>query len=820
MHINIDVRRKGIEQPALSFLTVFASVLTMVFAFGPSTAIAQRGLPRVISMQSGVRFEGDLIPVEGFASKLAPTTASIWAIDEGHRRVFVSAKRIVNNVASTRVESTIPIWQNAYDGNPSYAGSVLYSPFDKNGHRVLTADGSSGSAVRYIQGITSISPRYVVVKTLKGGDAPKRVLTMSVAMNQVPTGIIRNLLRKQIKNGDNSLEYRELISFYLQAQQFGEAIETLRFMRQKFPEEQDDLDDIQIKIQQDEARQILTEIELRTRNGQTELAQGMAGLMKLDGVAPQVVAQLQATLDGITSAKQRVVDAREKVNSLVESFKTEMAGKLDAFQDAMLNQFLLELNTELRPSTVSRLDSYMVQADDPGQMNQQKVALAISGWLLGSNNATANFGEAQSMFAVRDLIKKYLLSGDANQRNAIFAELDNFEAREPRFVAQMLAQMKPPEHELATAGYDIEKAPIEFSVAVPGTLARPQALEFRCLVHLPDEYDPYEKYPLLITLPGEGTLESNLQAFTGQNARLGRASRNGMIVMAVEYRVPGATSYTALQHATVLSAMRASFRKFSVDTDRVFLHGNKYAANLVYDIGLAHPEHFAGLIPVSGVVERYAKVHHADTGIPLAIYAVMGEQDINTNLANKEVFNRWLRYDRHVDFVAVSYKGRFYDYFPDDIPNMFDWMQFQRRRLPDRLGFEFSVKSLRPWDNYYWFLQLNDFPLERAAWPQNWSDKLESPPLVLAGELKAQDDTPNMFTVKPASSGGSMTLWLSDEFVDFEKEIRIKGRGSEFRGSVVPSTKIILEDARRRGDRLHPYWARLDHIGGTWQIAE
>ena len=65
-----------------------------------------------------------------------------------------------------------------------------------------------------------------------------------------------------------------------------------------------------------------------------------------------------------------------------------------------------------------------------------------------------------------------------------------------------------------------------------------------------------------------------------------------------------------------------------------------------------------------------------------------------------------------------------------------------------------------------------------------------------------------------------MTLWLSDDYVNFDKEIRISGRGRSFRQSVSPSTKVMLEDARVRCDRLHPYWARLDCNDGKWRALE
>lgn len=491
----------------------------------------------------------------------------------------------------------------------------------------------------------------------------------------------------------------------------------------------------------------------------------------------------------------------------------------------MLGRFLAELADELSPSNVARLDAYLTQATDAGQKDQEKVALALSGWLLGSSNATPNFALAQSLFRVRDLVVSYLGEADPAAHQKILQELKNFDSSNPQTIANLLAQMKPPEHEVALAGYTGEK-PIEFKVVLPGTKARPAAESFQVAVHLPIEYDPYRRYPLLLTLPNAGqSAESQLALFHGgyiENVgRIGRSSRNGAIVASVQWHRPGQTKsdYTAREHAIVLKAMRACFRKFQIDTDRVFLHGTGIGGNLVYDIGLAHPEHFAGLIPVGGHIEKYAQVHALNRNIPLSIYAVFGQGDGATQETNYKTWNKMLGSARRANLILVEYIGRLAgESFPDDVEAMFQWMQFQRRRRPDRTGFEFAVDSLRPWDNYYWFIELKGFPRQNVMWPQTWEDgKLNA--LRIEGEIKPEGKE-NQFIVKPAKAGRSMTLWLSDDYVNFDKEIRISGRGRSFRQSVSPSTKVMLEDARVRCDRLHPYWARLDCNDGKWHALE
>ena len=85
------------------------------------------------------------------------------------------------------------------------------------------------------------------------------------------------------------------------------------------------------------------------------------------------------------------------------------------------------------------------------------------------------------------------------------------------------------------------------------------------------------------------------------------------------------------------------------------------------------------------------------------------------------------------------------------------------------------------------------------------------------GQLKEANS--NSFFLGPPNSGTGMTLWLSPDFFDFSREITIYGRG-KFKGSVRPSRKIMLEDARQRLDLKRPYWAKVDCVNKTWSVPE
>ena len=352
------------------------------------------------------------------------------------------------------------------------------------------------------------------------------------------------------------------------------------------------------------------------------------------------------------------------------------------------------------------------------------MALAISGWTLGSNGAIDNWAVAQSLLEVRELAREYLLTSDTNRRDEILKELEKFESSDPASIASLIAQMKPLKQDLV-AEYD-GRQPIEFTVEVEGSKADPEVRKYRCLAHLPSEYSPYRRYRLLMSLPGASKVENQLDHFCGSfNERLGvrhgSASRNGTIVVAVDWRNPGQRSaeYSVREHKIVLRAMREAMRRFSIDTDQVFLQGHGVGADVAYDVALSHPEHWAGVIAVSANgIQKYPLIYSDNKTDTLSIYAVVGSKHIGGIRDCKEAWNNWLTNDLRQDCTVVQYKGRLDERFAENIPEMFKWMRVQRRRYPDGNGFKFECKSIRPWDNYYWFVELHGFPERNIMWPE------------------------------------------------------------------------------------------------------
>jgi hypothetical protein len=54
------------------------------------------------------------------------------------------------------------------------------------------------------------------------------------------------------------------------------------------------------------------------------------------------------------------------------------------------------------------------------------------------------------------------------------------------------------------------------------------------------------------------------------------------------------------------------------------------------------------------------------------------------------------------------------------------------------------------------------------------------------------------------------TVWLHPEMVDFNRPVRIDLQGESRNREITPDVGVILEDARTRGERIRPFWARID----------
>ena len=826
----------SLGQSIVSGLTSFLLVMSLV-VIGNAECFAQSGPPKVVTVDTGVQYEGYLFWVK----QLSITSAAFSPIGNGtdtlgvangNRRVFLNphTARPPFGVSGMALEKSFEINQETPNRSEGTGTFVGVGPFNQYGHREFTIGltTKNGTAVRktYIQGIIEITPRYCVLKNLVGNDTieGEKQWTMHIATGTVPREVIRNILRSRIKEPDSPDEYFDIAYLFQQMGDFKMASDELRQIEAnpKFANSKDQIRDNRDQLGQLKARQILREIELRKSSGQFDLSVQMAQVTNKDRLAGQIKAEFADAVDQERLVHEGLAESRKKVFSLIENVKL-----IDDKQVATVQRFKEELESDLNRFNAPRLDAFLRFADDDTILDERKLANAISGWLLGSNHPTGDLSVAIPMFTVRDLIREYLhLETPVIRREEILKEISAFEAGAPQYIDWLIQQMKPIDSTAEIETYTGEE-PIKFTVGFPGTPANPEPKQYQCLAHLPPQYNPYRKYPLLLSLPG-GTqsVEDNLNNWSGGynenlKVRQGQAMRNGYIVVSVDWRDPGQLrwGYTGREHRIVMDGLYHAMRKFSINSDRVFIVGHRDGADGAYDIGLSHPEHWAGVVGYSGSFRKYIDKYWDNQHVRLPLYCVNGTKDITTLRTMMYSLNKWIRSKTHVVPTVVHYLGRGNELFMEDFPEAFNWMRGQNRRWPDRQsGFQFSCSALRPWDTYFWFFEMDGLPRDRTVLPQLFERTASFKNMLkISGEIIK----PNEFKLEPISLKitTDSTLWLSPQFVDFALPIVIRGRG-KFKDSVKQSRRVVLDDYLRRADREHIYHARIDCRNGKWTVRD
>jgi predicted esterase len=390
-----------------------------------------------------------------------------------------------------------------------------------------------------------------------------------------------------------------------------------------------------------------------------------------------------------------------------------------------------------------------------------------------------------------------------HEREDILERILSLEGGSPSYLARLIAQMKPP---IPTEATELE-TPGLYELTVPGIEQQP---EFSYLIQLPPEYSPYRRYPCVVTLNGAGSTETQQidwwagtysdQALTRQ----GQAARRGYIVIAPKWKKPFQREYefTLREHASVLFALRDACQRVSIDTDRIFLSGHSMGGDAVWDIGLSHPDLWAGVIPIVANAARYVK-KYSDNGRTLPMYFIGGERDGGWLNDNGTELDRYLKGSKY-DVTVVQYLGRGHEHFQDEIQRLFDWMELSshRRQFFPR---EIEALSMRPWDNYFWWLELDQIPAKSIAFPADGEERLRK---VRPIKTEARILENNRISVSARS--GRVVVWLSPEMVDFDQPITVTVGTRKIRKDGAADVRTLLEDVRTRGDRQHPFWAKVE----------
>jgi hypothetical protein len=205
------------------------------------------------------------------------------------------------------------------------------------------------------------------------------------------------------------------------------------------------------------------------------------------------------------------------------------------------------------------------------------------------------------------------------------------------------------------------------------------------------------------------------------------------------------------------------------------------------------------VIPVVAAADKYISRYWENAEF-VPFYFVAGEMDGDRTARNSMDWDRYLTKPRY-DTIVVSYLGRGHEHFHDEIQRIFTWMELHRRSFFRK---EFACVSMRPWDNFFWWAEIENQPPASMVMPVSWPPPDGARPARTEGQTLEN----NRITVRTGAS--RTTVWLAPEMVDFAQRVTVAVNGRDRKEAIEPSAATLLEDVRTRGDRQHPFWAKVE----------
>ena len=799
-----------------------------------------RGEEEVL-LKNGLLLRGFTLPIGSMNQNPFASAASnaqikaqpILLIDDQLRRTYVHRNGMVAGppVQVPDLEQSIKFWHPVPLSGKAVGGlgSILgVSPLNEYGRRVLRVRGPDGRPIAVVQGITELNARYAKLEALKAQTAYE--WDMRIATSSIKSDTLKQIFRRRIDPSDVDARLG-VVRFFIKAKRYGEARDVLQAVIKDFPDQQE-LSAQVIAITELQAGQLLDEAETRAGAGQEELAHQILEGFPLTEVSRVTRLKVQDALD-------RLDRPVEQAEAAIEQLHRQVAKLKPADQDA-LRSILEEINDGLSSATLARLSDYLRLGDVETIPLDNRVALAVAGWLLGSGSGEQNLIVVVSLIRVRELVAEYLATQNAARREAILDELRTLEGAQPEYIARMLPLLTPPlpwpdgsqvtSDQMAArmGGPDSRMGGPDSQAQTPDEQADGRGtgmfaidlnqdgedsieIRPRYLIQLPPEYDPLREYPCIVALgPTTGNPHQQLDWWAGpyhsiSGRRHGHASRNGYIVVAPFWTRDPQTKYeyTQREHQRVLTTVRDAMRRSSIDSDRVYITGHGAGATAAWDIAVSHPDLWAGMIAIGAEPDKTIR-HYFPNAQHVPMYFVLGEDD---RVRSKNGYAYGAILDDYVkvrnDVMVVMYRGRGREYFFEEIPRLFEWMNLKTHHRGDPPA-SIETVTMRAGDQFFWWLELG--PLKPAVdinpvlWGQ--AERLR------AGKISGAIGVNN--TIRISGPSENFDVLLSPKMsIDLSDSIIVRYGTRTIRYDFDGGFKYLLEDARTRADRKRPYWAKV-----------
>jgi pimeloyl-ACP methyl ester carboxylesterase len=672
--------------------------------------------------------------------------------------------------------------------------SVQAGPWNDRGRRAFRYVGSkSNKPISMEQAIIEIGPHLVKFRGVDG------FWQGALATSEIPRPVMMSLLARVEQQ--NQAERERVVRFLMDAGWYPEAKQELDRVIHDFPNT--DLSErargARAYLVQAEATGRRTEIEVRKTAHQFRHVDTLLKSFTESEIGTELVVEVrelsrrwgdQHAADQALTTDLRKLDSKLPA-AVRAAWKKRIAEAMKAIEEA--------------PDVVrDRFAAWRKAAYTPGSSDESKFALAMSGFVVGNESAVPDLTVADLLWQARDLVREYLLSAGAGDREALVAKLDALDwpaegevsegYKKLDLVTRMVQLMAPP-----ASGQGQVQPPASDKSIIHKVVEEQNDEPTEYAIRLPPEYHPLRSYPAIVALHSGKTPESAIEFWAAE------AARRGYIVIAPEYNLPGQPAdyrYTTSEHAAVELALRDARRRYAIDSDRVFLAGQLTGGNMAWDFALAHPDLFAGAIVVSGFPAKYVPrylPHHER----LPLFVVIGDL---APAANEVIFGSYIKplILKAWDVTYVEYHRRGLEEFPEETTTFFDWMDRHHREPFPK---SFDVVTARPCDNRFYGVVIREHAQNRTTAPE--AVEMLGQNLSPAKLKMSSSSLSNLINIR-ADGVKQLDVWLSPKLIDFKRKIEVRiNNKSYLKAQVKLDLEPLLEDLRVRGDRQQLYWYKL-----------
>ncbi len=733
-----------------------------------------------------------------FASQGAPERDnSLVYIWDGLKRVIVRDSKIDKTVADNafrtgeRFKLIQPIVVHG-GAMPKEVLRVEAGPWDDRGRRQFRYLGTrSTKPLGMEQAINEISPHSVQYRGIDG-------FWVGVEdLNQVPRPVIMALLGRV--DPKNAAERERVIRFLMDAGWYPEARYELDRIIKDFPntELSERATGAKGFIVQAEATQRRAELDLRRKAQQYQAA---ADLLKTFN-DKAIGAEIQVEIREVERREAQQQAADKALGNELRTLSGRLPDPARGHWQKRVAEVLKAID-EAPDAVRGRFAAWQKAKTDPSKKDEARFALAMSGFVVGHDEAVADLAAADVLWQARDAVRAYLTGAVASERSASAAAVEGLSWSAFPGADETIRRL-----ELLTRIIQLMPPPRSDGNAVPEKTTLHRVLEdenaepTEYAIRLPPEYHPLRSYPAVVVLHSGNGPGAAIDEWAAE------ASRHGYILIAPEYNEPGQPHdyrYTTSEHAAVELALRDARKRYAIDSDRVFAAGQLIGGNMAWDYALAHPDLFAGVVVLSGLPAKYVfkgLPHHERLPMLFAIgeLAPAANEFIFTQTIKPLILKTW-------DVTYIEYQRRGLETFPEEVPRAFDWMDRHRR---DPYPRTFKAASARTSDDRFYGVVVRDFSPGHTTSPEaaDVFGKNLTP-----AEIKMSSSSLSNLVRLDLKGVKRLDLWLSPRLIDFKRrlEIRLQNQNRPyFKGTIKLELEPMLDDLRVRGDRQQLYWHRI-----------